>query len=113
MTNDPQLLLFNGQMSGDTQDPTDQQWFVVVDKEILFESAYYSGREAFISLVAVHFAFNLRYHTSHSSMFKFLHDHVFGITANRKSYAYRKLQNRLLSKLTLVDGVHVYKKDAK
>ena len=85
-----------------TQDISSQQWFIIVDKEILLECESNSGCEAFITLVAVHFAFNLQYHTSHTGMFKFLQEHVFGVVPRRKSYSYKKLENSLLSKLVPV-----------
>ena len=96
-SNDPQLVCYIGRDG--VQDPTSHQWFVVVDKEILLECEPYLGREALITLIAVHFAFNLEYHSSHRAMFNFIHEHVLGILPKRKSYAYRKLENSPLSKL--------------
>ncbi|XP_027039579.1 uncharacterized protein LOC113667914 [Pocillopora damicornis] len=89
-SNYPQLVCYTGRDG--IQDPTSHQWFVVVDKEILLECESHLGR-------AVHFAFNLEYHSSHGAMFNFIHEHVLSILPKRKSYAYRKLENSFLSKL--------------
>ena len=62
-SNDPQLVCYTGRDG--VQDPTSHQWFVVVDKEILMECESHLGREVLITLIAVHFAFNLEYHSSH------------------------------------------------
>ena len=84
------------------QDPKSQQFFIAVDKEIVVECESYSGCKALITLVAVHYAFNLKYNSSHTGLFKFLLEHVFGVLPKRKSYTYRKLENTLLSKLVQV-----------
>ena len=92
-SNDPQLVCYAGQ--DDIQDPSSHQWFIVVDKEIVLVCESHSGCEALI----MHFAFNLQCNSSHTTMFKFIHEHVLGVVPRRKSYAYKKLENSLLSKL--------------
>ncbi|XP_078373918.1 uncharacterized protein LOC144657455 [Oculina patagonica] len=98
-SNDPQLVCFTGE--DDIRDPSSYQWFIVVDKEIVLECESPSGCKALITLIAVHFAFNLKYHSNHAAMFKFIHEHVIGDIPRRKSYAFKKLENTLLSKLEL------------
>lgn len=71
----------------------------MVDKEIVVECETPSACKALITLIAVHFAFNLKYHSNHTAMFKFIHEHVLGDIPKRKSYAFKKLENSLLSKL--------------
>ena len=59
----------------------------------------YSSRDAFISLLAVHYSLNLRCHSTHIFMFRFIEEHVLGMMPKRKTYAYRQIENALLSKL--------------
>ena len=66
---------------------------------MLLECKSITGRDALISLLAVHYALILKYHSTHMSMFKFIEEHVLGVMPRRKSYAYRKIENALLSKL--------------
>lgn len=94
---DPQLIFCHE--SDDDDDPCSVQRFIMEDKEELLECKSLSGRDAFISLLAVHYAFNLKYNLSHTSMFKFIEEHVLGVMPRRKSYAYRQIENAVLSKL--------------
>ena len=96
-TNDPQLIFYKG--SEGVDNPSSIQMFIVVDKGVLLECKSLSGRDAFISLLAVHYAFNLKYHPTHGAMFKFIEEHVLGMAPRRKSYAYKQLENALLLKL--------------
>ena len=71
----------------------------MIDKKVLLECKSLSGRDAFISLLTVHYVFTLKYNLSHTSMFKFIEEHVLGVIPKRKSYAYRQIENALLSEL--------------
>lgn len=95
-SNDPQLVFYQAE---EVDDPSSIQRFIVVDKEVLLECQSLSSRDALISLLSVHFALNLRYNSNHMFMFKFIEEHVLGIVPKRKTYAYRKIENALLSKL--------------
>lgn len=75
------------------------QWFIVVDKEIVVECESHLSCKALITLIAAHFAFNLKYNNFHTAMFKFIHEHVLGDIPRRKSYAFKRLENTLLAKL--------------
>lgn len=58
-SNDPQLVCYTG--GNDTRDPLSHQWFIVVDKEIMVECESHLSCKALITLIAAHFAFNLKY----------------------------------------------------
>ena len=71
----------------------------MVVKEVLLECQSLSNRDAFISLLSVHYAFNLQYNSNHMFMFKFIKEHVLGMIPKRITYVYGKIENALLSKL--------------
>ena len=95
-SNDPQLVFYQAE---DADDPGSIQRFIVVDKEVLLECQALSSRDAFISLLSVHYALNLQYNSNHMFLFKFIEEHVLGMIPKRKTYVYRKIKNALLSKL--------------
>lgn len=92
-TSDPQLVGF--QM--ETQ--SIPQVFLVIDKSIILECQSVVGADPLMTLLAAHYAFNLKFKTCHSDIFRFISQHVLGKPPRRKTYAYRTLENNVLQKL--------------
>ena len=90
----PQLVAFSPET--DTDD-LDGQLFIVVDKQVLLELG--EGKLDFtrglLILLAVYFAFNLRYDDKQKLMFSFLEEHVLGLKPVRKSLRYNKYCNKI------------------
>ena len=81
-------------------DDLDGQLFIVVDKHVLLELG--EGKLDFtrglLILLAVYFAFNLRYDDKQKLMFSFLEEHVLGLKPVRKSLRYNKYCNKIFAR---------------
>lgn len=98
-SNFPYLVLAeNGESSGENT-----QIFIVLEKDVLCECQPLSLITLFasslVSYLAVYYAFNLEYGDNWKNIFKFLEEHVLGITPKRKSYQLKQIENKLLRKL--------------
>ncbi|XP_068753115.1 uncharacterized protein [Montipora capricornis] len=98
-SNFPYLVLAeNGESSGENT-----QIFIVLEKDVLCECQpildYSMFASPLVSYLAVYYAFNLEYGDNWKNIFKFLEEHVLGITPKRKSYQLKQIENKLLRKL--------------
>lgn len=78
------------------------QIFVVLENDVLCECQPLLGHSilysSLVTLMAVHFAFNLQYQETEKNLFKFL-EHMLDVIPKRKSYSLKQIENKLLSKL--------------
>lgn len=92
----PQLVAFNPETDNDD---FDGQLFTVVDKFIFLQLS--EGKLDFtrglLILLAVYFAFNLRYDDKQKLMFSFLEEHLLGLKLVCKSLRYNKYCNKIFA----------------
>ena len=102
VTNDSPYLIYAEPVANDSADSIGQI-FVALNQDILLECSKLCDHDIFTSslviLLAVYYAFNLGYKHNRKHLFKFLEEHILGITPKRKTYVMKQVGNRLLGKL--------------
>lgn len=100
--NDSPYLIYAEPVANDPADSIGQI-FVVLNQDILLECSKLCDHDIFtssvVTLLAVYFAFNLEYEDKRKHLFKFLEEHILGITPKCKTYMMKKVENTLLAKL--------------
>lgn len=88
---------------GDESCGENAQVFIVLEKDVLCEcqpiNDYSIFASCIVSLVAVHYAFNLEYGESWRTILKILEEHVLDIAPKLTSYSLKQIENKLLRKL--------------
>jgi len=79
-------------------DTDDSQFFIVLDRTILFEVKSSTFCYAVFVLICIHFAFNVAYKESQKSLYVFMEEFGLGVNPPKKTKRYRKIVNQLFQK---------------